>query len=186
MTRLAPRPRLMAGLLLAPLLVAGCVSQSEYDAVKTENAQLRQQLAQQTARANAEAQQITRLQNAIAHTVNSDLLFRPGSWQLSPQGRQIMGDLARQLAPTQQSRLLVTGYTDNAPIGEALKREGIATNQQLSQKRADSVMEFLISQGVRPNMIAARGLGETEPVAPNNSAANRAKNRRVVISIANS
>lgn len=186
MTQIAHRSRLMAGLLLTPLLLAACVSQSDYDAVKNENTQLRQQLAQQTARANAEAQQITRLQNAIAHSVNSDLLFRPGSWELSPQGRQIMGDLARQLAPTQQSRLLVTGYTDNAPIGPALRREGVESNQQLSQKRAEAVMQFLITQGVRPNMISARGAGEADPIAPNNSAANRAKNRRVVISVANS
>ena len=186
MTLPSHRSRLTLGLLLAPLLIAGCVSQSEYDAVKAENAQLRQQLSAQTARANAEAQQITRLQNAIAHTVNSDLLFRPGSWELSPQGRQIMGDLVRQLAPTQQSRLLVTGHTDNAPIGPALRREGVETNQQLSQKRADAVMQFLISQGVRPNMISARGVGEADPVAPNTSAANRAKNRRVVLSVAQS
>jgi chemotaxis protein MotB len=179
----APRRRLLAGLAILPLAAAGCVSQSKFDAVQAENAQLRQQLAAQTARANAEAQQISRLQNAIAHTINSDLLFQPGSWRLSQAGERIMGDFARQLGPTQQSRLLVTGYTDSAPVGPALQREGIANNQQLSQKRAESVMQFLVAQGARPDMITARGRGEADPVAPNTTAQGRARNRRVVISV---
>lgn len=185
MTSSARRSPVMAGLLLLPLLAAGCVSQGEFDKVQAENAQLRQQLSAANARASAEAQQISRLQNAIAREVNSDLLFRPGGWTMSESGKRIIADLAKQLAPTQQSRLLVTGFTDNAPIGPALAREGVTTNQILSQKRAESVMQFLISRGVRPDLISAVGRGEADPVAPNTTAQGRAKNRRVVISVAN-
>jgi chemotaxis protein MotB len=56
----------------------------------------------------------------------------------------------------------------------------------LSQKRAESVMQFLISQGLNPGLITARGLGETDPVASNDTAQGRAKNRRVELSLAGS
>jgi chemotaxis protein MotB len=52
---------------------------------------------------------------------------------MSAAGRQIIAKMATKLAPTQQNKLLVNGYTDNAPIGPALKRAGITSNQELSQ-----------------------------------------------------
>ena len=59
---------------------------------------------------------------------------------MSPQGQDIIAKFAARLAPTQQNKLVVNGYTDNAPIGPALAREGITSNQILSQKRADNVV----------------------------------------------
>ncbi|HEY1411176.1 MAG TPA: OmpA family protein, partial [Rhodopila sp.] len=90
------------------------------------------------------------------------------------------------LAPTQQSKLLVNGYTDNSPIGPGLKQQGITTNQELSEKRADAVMEYLISQGVKTDLVSAHGYGEQDPVAPNDTAADRAKNRRVELTLEHS
>ena len=78
------------------------------------------------------------------------------------------------------------GYTDNAPIGPGLKQQGITSNQELSQKRADSVMEYLISQGVKPDLVSAHGYGEADPVAPNDTTQGRAKNRRVELTLQNS
>jgi chemotaxis protein MotB len=130
----------------------------------------------------ASQQQVSRLQGAIKYTVNSDLLFASGSWQMRPQGQQIIANLAKKLAPTQQNHLMVSGYTDNAPIGEALRREGVTSNQELSQKRADAVMQFLISQGVKSDLVSAKGFGE----ASNNSAQGRAQNRRVELSLVGS
>jgi chemotaxis protein MotB len=134
----------------------------------------------------ASQQQVSRLQGAIKYTVNSDLLFASGSWQMRPQGQQIIANLAKKLAPTQQNHLMVSGYTDNAPIGEALRREGVTSNQELSEKRADAVMQFLISQGLKPDLVSAKGFGEADPVASNNSAQGRAQNRRVELSLAGS
>jgi chemotaxis protein MotB len=51
------------------------------------------------------------------------------------------------LAPTQQNKILVSGYTDNAPIGPALQRQGVTSNEILSQKRAENVMEYVVSLG---------------------------------------
>jgi chemotaxis protein MotB len=126
------------------------------------------------------------LQGAIKYTVNSDLLFAPGSWQMRPQGQQVIANLAKKLAPTQQNHLMVSGYTDNAPIGEALRREGVASNQELSQKRADAVTQYLISQGVKPDLVSAQGFGDASPVASNDTTQGRAQNRRVELSLVGS
>src|SRR5262249_50936318 len=125
-----------------------------------------------------------RLQNAIKYTVNSDLLFRSGSWEMSPQGQAVIAKLVPQLAPFQQSKLVVHGYTDNAPIGQALQRQGITSNEILSQKRAEAVMAYLIEQGVKPDLISARGHGEADPIAANDTAQGRAQNRRVEVTLA--
>jgi len=127
---------------------------------------------------------ISRLQGAIKYTVDSDLLFPPGGWQMSASGKQVIARMASKLAPGQQNKLLVAGYTDNAPIGPALRRQGVTSNEILSQKRADSVMQFLISQGVRPELVSAHGYGEADPVASNNTAAGRSQNRRVELTLA--
>jgi chemotaxis protein MotB len=175
--------RLAAGLLFSTLALSGCVSKSSYDAVQAQNAQLQQQnstLSQQLADANAT---VDRLQGAIKYTVNSDLLFASGSWEMSPRGQQIIAGFAKKLAPTQTRKLMVNGYTDNAPIGPALAAKGVTSNEILSQKRADAVMQFLISQGVKPDLVEAHGFGEKDPIASNKTAAGRAKNRRVELTI---
>jgi len=78
----------------------------------------------------------------------------------------------------------VTGYTDNVPIGPELRAQGIDNNQQLSLRRAQTVANFLISQGVNPNLVQTRGLGEADPVAPNNTPQGQAQNRRVELTLA--
>src|SRR5215813_3399780 len=169
--------------LIAPVLLSACVSQSTYDQLQAQYQQLQQRNTALSAQVAADKAQICRLQGAIKYTVNSDLLFSSGGWQMSDRGKQIIGNMAAKLAPTQQNKILVSGYTDNAPIGPALQREGITSNQVLSQKRAENVMEFIISQGVQPSLISAKGFGETDPVASNATSQGRAKNRRVELSV---
>jgi chemotaxis protein MotB len=169
--------RLIAVSLLSSTMLTGCVVwKSDYDQLQTQNQQLQAQLA--TSR-----QQVTRLQEAIKYTVNSDLLFAPGSWQMRPQGQKIIADFAKKLAPSQQNRLMVSGYTDNAPIGPALRQQGVTSNLELSQKRAEAVMDYVISQGVRPELVSARGFGDASPVATNDTAQGRTQNRRVELSL---
>ena len=161
----------------ASVLLAGCVSQSSYDALAAQNQQLQQQLT-------AAQAHVSRLQGAIKYTVNSDLLFPSGSWVMSEDGRDVIAKMAKMLASNQQDKLLVNGYTDNAPIGPQLMRQGVTSNELLSQKRADAVMQYMISQGVRPDMVAARGHGEADPVASNDTREGRAQNRRVEVTLA--
>jgi len=169
--------------LMAPVLLSACVSQSTYDQLQAQYQQAQQQNSALTAQVAADKTQICRLQGAIKYTVNSDLLFPSGSWEMREQGKQIIANMAAKLAPTQQNHVLVSGYTDNAPIGRALQRQGVTSNEILSQKRADSVMAFLISQGVKPDLISAKGFGEADPVASNDTAQGRAQNRRVDLSL---
>jgi chemotaxis protein MotB len=173
-----------AVLVVAALGLTGCVSKSKYDDLQSQNQQLQQQnssLSQQLASANAA---VGRLQGAIKYTVNSDLLFRSGSWEMSEAGKNIIAGFAKKLAPTMEHKLLVNGFTDDTPIGPALAAQGVTSNEILSQKRADAVMQFLISQGVRPELVEAHGYGEKNPIASNKTSAGRAKNRRVELTIA--
>ena len=167
----------------------------QYYNLQGQYKQLQQPSARQAAQSSAEIAatqkelaadkvQVTRLQAAIKYTVNSDLLFQSGSWQMSTQGQQIIAKLAPRLAPFQQSKIVVHGYTDNAPVGPALQRQGIPSNEVLSQKRAEAVMQYLISQGVKPDLISARGVGAAAPIAPNDTAQGRAQNRRVEVTLA--
>jgi chemotaxis protein MotB len=169
--------------LTASVFLSACVSQSSYDQLQAQYQQAQQQNAALSAQVASDKAQICRLQGAIKYTVNSDLLFPSGGWQMSDRGKQIIANMATKLAPTQQNKILVSGYTDNAPIGPALQRQGITSNQDLSQKRAENVMEYLISQGVKPDLISAKGFGEADPVATNDTAKGRAQNRRVELSV---
>jgi chemotaxis protein MotB len=173
------KPGAMLLALVAPLVLAACgsgITAADYNAVQAENARLRAQVASQQAH-------IDRLRGAIAYSVQSDLLFPSGGYQVSPAGQQIIARYAQKLAPTQEDKIVVTGYTDNAPIGPALARQGITSNQILSEKRAASVMQFMISQGVNPDLVTAQGKGESDPVASNDTAAGRAQNRRVEFTV---
>jgi chemotaxis protein MotB len=168
------------------LLLAGCVSQSAYDQLQQQNQQLQATNTQLQTQLTAAQAQVTRLQSAVKYSLNSDLLFKPGGWELSDRGQQSIAGIAKILAPHQVSKVVVNGYTDNAPIGAALRRQGVTSNLVLSQKRADSVMQFMISQGVSPDMVSAVGHGDADPVASNDTRQGRAQNRRVEITTAQS
>jgi chemotaxis protein MotB len=174
---------LVLPVFLTPLFLTACVSQSKYDDVVAQNQQLQQQVSSLSAQMNAAQTQVGRLQSAIKYTVESDLLFPPGGWEMSDAGKEVIGKFTSKLAPTQQNKLVVNGYTDNSPVGRELKRKGITSNEILSQKRAENVMEYLISQGMQPSLVSAVGHGEADPIAPNNSATGRAKNRRVELTL---
>ena len=168
---------------IAMLLLAGCVSQKKYDTLDTEYEQLNQTMSAEVA---ANQMQITRLQNAIKVTVNNELLFPSGDWQMPAQAQQTIGKIVPILAPKQQNKIQVNGYTDNVPIGPELMRQGVTSNQVLSQKRADTVMQFMISRGVNPNMVSAQGFGPADPVASNDTSAGPGADRRVELTLVGS
>jgi len=163
----------MTALLLLSGMLAACVSVSTYD-------QLNQQLSAEIAQGQVH---ITRLQGAIKVTINSELLFPSGGWQMPPAAAKTIAEMAPVLAPMQTAQITVTGYTDSTPIGPELRQQGIDTNQQLSLKRAQTVMQYLISQGVKPNLLSANGLGDADPVASNDTPQGRAQNRRVELNL---
>src|SRR5271168_3930564 len=176
--------RPIAAAAVVPLTVvflSACVPAQQYDALDNDYNQLNQQLSGEIANQQVH---ITRLQGAIKVAVNSELLFPSGGWKMPPQAGQTIAKMAPILAPFQQTTIIVTGYTDNVPIGPELRQQGVDSNQQLSLKRAQSVANFLVSQGVNPSLVSARGLGDADPVASNDTPQGRAQNRRVELTLA--
>lgn len=167
----------------AMLVLAGCVSQQRYDTLDAQYRQLNQTMSTEIA---GKQMHVTRLQDAIKVTINDELLFPSGGWDMPVDAQRTISKIVPTLAPRQQNRIMVNGYTDNVPIGPELMRRGITTNQVLSQKRADNVMQFLISQGVKPSLVSAQGFGEASPVASNDTPEGRAQNRRVELTVAGS
>jgi chemotaxis protein MotB len=176
--------------LCAALVVGGCVSQQKYDESQQKNTQLEQEYQQlnQTMGAEIAAKnmQISRMQDAIKVSVNDDLLFPSGGWEMSAAAKSSIAKIAAILAPHQTTKINVNGYTDTTPIGPGLMKQGVTSNLILSQKRADNVMQYMISQGVNPSLVSAQGFGEANPVASNDTPAGKAQNRRVELTIATS
>jgi chemotaxis protein MotB len=172
------------------LFLAGCVSQQKYeasqqkyDALQSRYDQLNQTMSSEI---GANQMHIERLQNAIKITVNDQLLFPSGDWQMPVTAQQTIAKMVPILAPMQQTKIVVNGYTDNVPIGPGLMRQGITSNLILSQKRADNVMNFMTSKGVNPSFVSAQGFGDADPVASNDTPEGRAQNRRVELTLAGS
>jgi chemotaxis protein MotB len=172
----------MACILTATLLLGGCVSQQKYNALDQEYQQLQQSMSSEV---GSQKMQITRLQNAIKVSVNGELLFPSGGWEMSDQAKQTIAKMASILAPQQTTKINVNGYTDDTPIGPGLMKQGVTSNLILSQRRADNVMQYMISQGVNPNLVSAQGFGEADPVASNATPQGKAQNRRVELTLAN-
>ena len=159
---------------LTALILGACVSQSAYE---KQGAELQAARAQ----AAAEQSQLTKMQQEQKWVVAGDILFPEGGYQLSASGKQALNQYVPQLQSLQNAKVVVYGYTDNLPVGAPLKRAGIANNIDLSSRRADNVVAYLGSQGVNPNVISAKGFGDTHPVAANDTPDGRAKNRRIEI-----
>lgn len=170
-------------ILIAALVASACVSQQKYDALQQKYDQLNQTMSSEL---NSKQMHIERLQHAIRVTVNDDLLFPSGDWQMPASAQQTIGKMIPILAPMQQTKIIVNGYTDNVPIGVGLRRQGVTSNLILSQKRADNVMNFMVSRGVNPALVSAQGFGDADPVASNDNADGRAQNRRVELNLAGS
>jgi outer membrane protein OmpA-like peptidoglycan-associated protein len=104
-----------------------------------------------------------------------DVLFASGSATLRPEAREKLARFSGIVLAYPDLRLEAEGHTDN--VGS------LELNQKLSEDRAAAVREYLISQGVPSESIAARGMNFAHPVADNDTAAGRGKNRRVEIII---
>jgi type VI secretion system protein ImpK len=110
-------------------------------------------------------------------TLGGDALFAPGSDTISSAAVPTLLRVADALNSV-PGRVLVTGHTDNIPIHTVR----FPSNWHLSKARADSVKQLLATR-VAPGRLTAEGRAESEPVAPNDSVAGRARNRRVEITL---
>lgn len=178
--------------------------QQEAERMRTANAQQQEAEAQRLAQLNQELQQrtqqleqerqarlqaeqraahaLTRLQDenvkvreearGTVVTLSGSVLFATDATSLLPASRDRLSDVATALKES-RNPLIIEGYTDSRGTEEY--------NDQLSERRAESVRDFLVAQGVPRERIQIRGMGKSRPVASNATAEGRANNRRVEI-----
>jgi outer membrane protein, adhesin transport system len=109
-------------------------------------------------------------------TLSADALFAINSAELSGEARGELVQLAQQILGRQDlARVFIAGHADNTGTD--------AINDPLSQRRADSVADYLVSQGVDRGLIQTRGYGSREPVATNSTVEGRRQNRRVEVTL---
>jgi len=180
---------LMAGLLGAFVLILLFALASQFE--------LTERLHQAVAQRQEEARQREALEQALAGPlaagrvtlehgrigISGNLLFGFNSTELQPEGRDLLktlaGPLARYLAARDEA-LMVSGFTDDRQVRGGSKQ--FADNWELSAQRALTVTRTLVDEGLPASAVFAAAFGAQQPVASNDSADGRAKNRRVEMS----
>ncbi len=108
--------------------------------------------------------------------VLQDVQFQTNSDQLTADSKTVLDKVAASLkARADVTAVMVIGHTDS--------RGDAGYNQALSEKRAKAVAAYLVSQGVDEGILSAQGMGESLPIADNNTAEGRAQNRRVELKL---
>ncbi|HVT04822.1 MAG TPA: OmpA family protein [Thermoanaerobaculia bacterium] len=169
-------------------------AQQRAAAAEAESARLRQQVAgtqaeltqakQQIAQRDAtEQERVDRMQKAIAAVAQTrsdnrgfivtlpGVFFDTGKTSLKPGARNVLSRIVTQLRTNDKVRVTIEGHTDSVGSEE--------TNQQLSEKRAQAVRDYLVSRGLSAGVITTVGRGESQPIATNDTPAGRQQNRRV-------
>jgi outer membrane protein OmpA-like peptidoglycan-associated protein len=119
--------------------------------------------------------QVERVGEGINLTFESGLLFAINSSNISDSYKTDLSSVAEVFNKYPETNIVIEGHTDDTGTDEY--------NMTLSEKRAKSVEAFLVSKGVADNRLTTKWYGETQPKYPNDSEANRHKNRRVELAI---
>ena len=172
---LSKRILFAASVLLTGLLTA-CVTQKSYNSLDQAYSQLQQAY-------QGDEVEIRQLQGELKITIKDKILFPEGGFKLNAKADQVLAKMAPTLTGFKNTKVVVRGYTDNVGIGPELRREGISTNLDLSSRRADNVVDYLVRKGVDQNLISAQGMGETNPIASNSTPDGRAQNRRIEVTL---
>jgi outer membrane protein OmpA-like peptidoglycan-associated protein len=163
------------------------IAQQQAQAAQQASLQQQQLLSQQAEQARQQAQQAEQQRQKLLQQLNqvlqtkdtakglivnvSDVLFDTGKATLK-QGAQLrLARVAGIILAYPDLKLEIDGYTDSTGTP--------ALNQKLSDKRASTVRDFLVGQGLSSDNVTSRGFGESDPVASNKTAAGRQQNRRV-------
>ncbi|MBE7640828.1 OmpA family protein [Salegentibacter sp. BLCTC] len=112
-------------------------------------------------------------------SMENKLLFSSGSWAVNAEGRQAVNQLGKVLAQNPDIAVLIEGHTDNVPYrGSGTLKD----NWDLSTKRATSIVQILKeNNNIDPQNLTAAGRGEYAPIATNDTAEGKAKNRRIEV-----
>ncbi|WP_325733247.1 OmpA family protein [Geminicoccus sp.] len=152
------------------LAVARAETEAVQGAGEARERAIRQTLEQRLAELQAE-----RTDRGLVVGLAGDVLFAVDQATLSPGGLREVDRVASALRDFPQATAIIEGHTDSTGSDDH--------NLSLSERRADAVRAELVAAGIDPARLVARGLGETYPKAPNDTAAGRQQNRRVEVVI---
>jgi len=190
--------KIIAGALVLLLAACSTVNEKKLDSnlaqLKEQNQQMKQEirslkatleqldasLKEEIAARNVAVQQVSPA--SIQVTMQQQLLFDVGSIAISRSGRRTLARVAEGLRKSpENSRIRIVGHTDSWPVGEKL-RNRFTDNWELSAARAAAVARVLIwGEGIAEKRLRIEGLAHIQPVAENNTAEGRARNRRIEI-----
>ena len=155
------------------------MTQAEGEKYKQGTSQLRDKLIEQI-RQLAEDDldiQITQTPQGTRLSFENQVLFDFGRADINPAGYKVLNQIAKAIKKESES-VRVEGHTDNVSI----KTHRFPSNWELSVARAVNVVKYFVEVGkIDPHRLSAVGYGESRPVVANDTASNRAKNRRVEI-----
>lgn len=158
--------------------LAACGSSSSVEKLRKENEQLRQKLKQ----AREEAASLQRGETVTV--LSTDVYFKSGSADLTQKGVAELKSVAQKIQQDFSDRTIrIEGYTDSRPIGAQLE-DKYPSNWELSAARAARVARhFRWTHDMRPERFEVVGFGAQHPVATNETAEGRGKNRRVRVAV---
>jgi chemotaxis protein MotB len=201
--------RILGSVVAAAFALGGCVSTSKYEKLEADKNQeiaaLKQQLAtvekdkaalaEQSKQAQAQQDalvkqlseevekgqlQVKQYKNMLSVEAAEQIFFDSGRAELKASGKEVLKKLGTALKSYENKIIRVVGHTDNVPVAKAMQNV-YASNWELSVARATNVVRYLQEVGVPPERMVASGRGEYAPVAPNDNAEGRQKNRRIEI-----
>jgi chemotaxis protein MotB len=112
--------------------------------------------------------------------LNERLLFKENSSKLTADDKRILDSMADAIKSGPKDKtVIVSGFTDDSEGG----KDAAAKRWQLSSTRALEVAKYLLARGLDPGLIGIAGFGQARPIAPNDTLANKALNRRVEIAL---
>jgi chemotaxis protein MotB len=123
----------------------------------------------------------TELETKMPVRLNERLLFQEKSSKLTPEAKRSLDSMGSALEQMKDMSIIVAGHTDDSESGG---KTGQIKRWQLSTARALEVAKYLVGRGVDSTRVGVAGFGQGRPVAPNDSLANKALNRRVEIALA--
>ena len=142
-------------------------------------AQFRKLVTQFKALTDAGKLQVEIRENRMIIRLGDKILFDPGKTDLKPEGKDALTQVTAVLKSLANRNFQVAGHTDNVPI----KSKKFRSNWDLSTARAVEVLNYMVGAGMEAKRVSAAGYADQSPVAPNDSPENKAKNRRIEITL---
>jgi chemotaxis protein MotB len=142
-------------------------------------AQFRKLVTQFKTLTDAGKLQVEIRENRMIVRLGDKILFDPGKTDLKPEGKDALTQVTGVLKSLPNRNFQIAGHTDNIPIKSAKFR----SNWDLSTARAVEVLNFMVAAGMEAKRVSAAGYADQSPVAGNDSSENKAKNRRIEITL---